>query len=481
MPITLSKCLQRQDHSVVDIEIRNSTTSLENENLASSPSAVVTIESSASTLNNAGDEVFPAPDFSDLSERMLGDVVSSVLFTLLAMTYTIFNFRRLAWDLEENDPKPTQQEKSSIYIGLIYQLCFLLHHASVFRMMWFKRKEFLSYFEFLDTSDISSNFNSMSYSDGRVSILNLAKYYLGTHLGHTAACFYCSNIYHLHNRRTKDWSFWGMLEYQEGVFLLGLKRSYETDVDSNHSSARSGQIEDPLINPDIFLSDATLETTLLGSTGMAMNFFQHFISMFSNDCFLLTTINLWIAGKYFREHFSQWENSRKRKGSETSYEVQNCIVVDEIVKKYQELSQLSRHLNAITDSILPALVFMNIITMSYFLNTCVLRDWNFAIFLALKFSKVCAAMFIATKTSRKAGKYYSWFISEDVQQCLGFDSKQMQRNVAEIKDSPLGNGTGAFYIDTRFLLSECNGNPGTEPKAKNLKSLGLRSRGKSRR
>ncbi|CAL8103700.1 unnamed protein product [Orchesella dallaii] len=482
MPSTiLSKCLQRQDHSVVDVEVENSETYQQNEIFCSNPCTVATIESSASELNNAADEIISVPDtitrkeclemwlnfnyFSGISAFRIDsnrnsrsswvNKVSSILFTLLAMTYTIFNVRRLGWDLEENGPPLTQQEKSSIYIALIYQLCLLLLHACVFRMMWFKRREFMSFFEFLDASKILNNVKLMHTQIQAISL------FISTLL----ISFICTmgglNVVD----NLKYWSFFGILEYQEGIFLLGLKKSYDPGPESNQSIERSETTEDALINSGIFLSDGITETVLFGSTGMAMNFFQLLIIMFSIDYLLLSTINLWMATKSLEEYLSQWKDCRKGKDSDESSGTQSHNIANDIVKKYKELSILSRHINAITDSILPALVFMNIITMSYFMHTCVLRDWNFAVFLILKLSK--------------AGKYYSWFISEDVQQFLEFDSQQMGRTVAEIKDSPIGIGTGVFYIDIRFFLSECTGNPVPGSKGKKIDNIGVRTRGKS--
>ncbi|CAL8104242.1 unnamed protein product [Orchesella dallaii] len=253
----------------------------------------------------------------------------------------------------------------------------------------------------------------------------------------------------------RNWSIMEILYHHEDKFFLGLKMFYNDDsVGLNGTSGiRSNATNDQEDNSGIFLSDADLETIIFGSAGMVVDVCQQVFSSFSQDCFLLSAISLWISTKTLKDQLKLWED-RISSGGDLNCELGSLRnIADNVVKDYKELSFLSKQINAITNSILPTMIMANIFLMAYFMHSLVTRQWYFALYLSFKLCKVWVAIYFAMKTSKVAETYYSWFISESVQEVLDLSSKQLHRIFRELKDSPVGNGSGVFYIDTRFLLS----------------------------
>ncbi|CAL8104248.1 unnamed protein product [Orchesella dallaii] len=274
----------------------------------------------------------------------------------------------------------------------------------------------------------------------------------------------------------RKWSFKAVLYYHEDNFFLGLKSSYDDALELNQTSGimtNATDVDDD--HSGIFMSDGDLETIIFGGTGMIVDICQNVFSSFSHDWFLLSAISLWIFTQQLRNQLNVWEN-RVDKGADC--ELRGRGIADDVVKEYKELSFLSKQINAITNSFLPAFVMTNVIQMSYFMYSLVTRQWYFALYLSFKLCKIWAAICFAMKTSKVAEDYYTWFVSEDVQEALDLSSKQLQRIFREMKDSPVGNGSGVFYIDVRFLLSRCDGVPGKK-KGKRIEEGGKLFEGKT--
>ncbi|CAL8147949.1 unnamed protein product [Orchesella dallaii] len=489
----LDSCLQRQRRNVVDLEMQSHVTDLENE--GENGTHFPTTNTNISPVENENNSVVEDLDSSQSScylkiflnfcyfmgvspfrvvnctlKSCWVNKVTSIIVTLLAMICAVFHTRRLAWNLDEQedntgDQKALQQDKASNYIGLTYQFCLLILDICIFRMMWCSRRHFMKLFTFLKLQEIPTTFKS--------SLAHAAVLFVSISI--TIPISLICTVGGLDFHMFENWSFTNILAHKESVLLLGLKKSYGPDTSSNVSSGANGTFcDDEYMG--LFMSDGHLETIVLGSIGIVLNYCQHLLSLVSYDCLLISAITLWVCTKSLREKLEQWGERNQRLDSEPEMEASTIVLV--LVKQHEQLSLLSKQVNAITSTILPSLVFINIISMAYFMLSCVIRDWYFALFLALKLSKACVAVYFALKTSNVAEQYFHWFISKDVQHVLKLDSTEFQRTTIELKETPIGIGGSVFYIDIRFLLSLCVGVRGKN-KAQQVHDYGKRSSGKA--
>ncbi|CAL8103604.1 unnamed protein product [Orchesella dallaii] len=461
----------RQRRHGLDLEMQSQTADPENRNLRSDPSTAVPIQHSPVENENSlvatgakryqsYFEIFlnfyhfigisPILIYNGGLKSTLLKKVSSILIILLAMTYSVFDIRRLSWGLDEEynddldaaDRKPLQQAKASKYIGLVYQFALLLLDACIFRLMWCKEMNLMKLFSFLDIQKITGIFKS-SFNHILTLLISVSS---------TIPISFICTVGGLNINIFENFSFTKILQDQESVLLLGLKKSYDTATDYNISSGTNATTEGDDYS-GIFLNDGALETIIFGTTGLAMHFCQHVVSLVSYDFLLLTTIGLWIPTKPLGEQLQRREYRCTRRTLGCNLESETPDIVNDIVQQHKELYLLSKHINSIINSIFPALVFICIISTSYFMHNCVIRKWSFAILLALKLSKVCVAMYFAMKTSSVAQGYFAWFMSEEMQQVLDLDCKQLQRKIIEMKENPVGVGSSVFYVDLRFMLS----------------------------
>ncbi|CAL8070291.1 unnamed protein product [Orchesella dallaii] len=443
MPSCISgTCNFGRAHTVIDIELHGETNN-EIGSEVSDPSVLVISEISPRSADpsqrcnyveiwlNFFYFIGVTPFRVDYKRRLRSFCINkliSILIKALAIVYIIFNIRRLTWSLDDEDQ--TQQDRASSCIGLVNQFCSLLLHASLLRMVWCKQSDFLQLLKLQDCTDAKANSIKKSYL-GDFLVISLCIFTVFVSL-------LCS-VGGLSVWSWIDaWSFTEILWHNEDMFLFSLKKFNEYN-------------ESTLINSTgIFIDNGQLETIIIGSTGITMNFCKLIDSFYSHDCLLLCSISLWLSTKPLRDQLALWE-IRRRENLDCETEGRN--LAEDLLKKHKELNLLSKQMNTIINCFLPVLSMTSMINMSYFMHICVIRDWFFALYLALRLGKVCIAISFAMKISKVAATYNSWFISEKVQGVLELSAKEFQRQVTEMNQEPFGIGNGVFYIDTRFLLN----------------------------
>ncbi|CAL8070325.1 unnamed protein product [Orchesella dallaii] len=374
--------------------------------------------------------------------------LASILIKTLAIMYSILNIRRVVWRLDNADL--TQQQRASSCIGLVNQFCSLLLHLSLLRMSWFKQVDFQRLFKFQDCIDLDTRTNPIYWKCSLGTFLTILLCIV------TVFISLLSSVGGLPIMSWIDtWTFSEILLYNEDVFVLSLKKFNESTQDNSTHG--------------YFIKNADLETVIIGSTGIGMNFCKLIDTFYSHDCLLLCTISLWMSTKPLRDQLSLWE-SRRQENTDDELESQN--LAEDLLKKHKELTLLSKQINTITNIFLPILSMTSMITMSYFMHTCVIRDWFFALYLALKLGKVCIAIYFAIKISNVAAACNSWFISEDVQSVLKLNAKEFQRQNAAMNQEPFGIGNGVFYIDTRYFLNGSHGSKKSQRAINTSKKMG---------
>ncbi|CAL8070321.1 unnamed protein product [Orchesella dallaii] len=444
-------CILRKAHTVIDVELQKEQNN-ENGSEVDEPSELVPIELSSMSMSLGqkskrryleiwlnffyflGVSPFRVDSERNLRSFCINKLVS-ILIKVLAIAYTVLDIRRLVWTLDWENL--TQQHRASMCIGVVNQFCSILLHVCLLRMVWFKQTDFLRLFKFQDRSE-----------DTQTNSTNI-KSYFGTCL----AILLCSitifisllcSVGGLPILSWLDtWSLSEILLHNEELFILSLKNINDFNESATTQSNFTG----------MFMSDGELETIIIGSSGITMNFCRLIDTFYSHDCLLLSAISLWMSTKPLRDQLSLWE-SRSRQDSD--YEIEDRNMAEDLLKKHKQLNLLSKKINAITNCFLPVLSMTSMITMSYFMHTCVIRDWFVALYLALKLCKVCITIrlrFFAMRISFLAEACNNWFISEDVQSVLQLNAKDFQRQNAAMNQDPFGIGSGVFYIDTRYLLN----------------------------
>lgn len=124
---------------------------------------------------------------------------------------------------------------------------------------------------------------------------------------------------------------------------------------------------------------------------------------------------------------------------------------NDLVKRFQTLTQLSECMNAVAGNLTPLLIAVDGLAVVAMINEILSENYSATFVYAFRLAKDGLALCMAYSINSE-----DWFVKAHTQEILRLDSNQLQTMLYDMSKRKIGIGTGAFHIDDGFIANVSN-------------------------